>query len=122
MEKNAVARLTEGTGVRRNAAMLGVIAKCKKHLEAYYGARFAGLILYGSLARGDAAPSSDIDLLVLLHEPFDYFQELRAITEMLYPLQLASARLISAKPAAVDEFVRGSLQLYRNAAREGIRI
>jgi hypothetical protein len=38
---------------------------------------------------------------------------------LLYPIQLGSDRLISAKPALQDEFERGSLQLYRNAKREG---
>ena len=102
--------------------MYSIAEKCKKALEAHYGIRFAGLILYGSLARHEANPASDIDLLVLLHQPFDYFQELWTITDVLYPVQLESERLISAKPAAVDEFERGCLQLYRNGKREGTRV
>ena len=66
--------------------------------------------------------SSDMDLLVLLHKPFDYFQELRTIVDLLYPLQMESERLISAKPASVDEFEEGGLQLYRNAKREGVSV
>jgi predicted nucleotidyltransferase len=102
--------------------MSDIIARCKKTLEEHYSAQFAGLVLYGSMARGEARSTSDIDLLILLKEPFDYFQELRTITELLYPFQLASDRLISARPAAVEEYERGSLQLYRNAAREGISV
>jgi len=51
-----------------------------------------------SMARNQADASSDIDLLVLLNKPFDYFQELRTIVDLLYPLQMESERLISAKP------------------------
>ena len=51
-----------------------IIQKCKKLLEKHYGDRFAGLILYGSQARGQAEGGSDIDLLVLFQRPFDYFQ------------------------------------------------
>ncbi|MBN1868719.1 hypothetical protein JW916_15670, partial [Candidatus Sumerlaeota bacterium] len=40
----------------------------------------------------------------------------------LYPVQLESDRLISAKPAPVDEFEQGRTQLYRNAKREGVRV
>ena len=65
---------------------------------------------------------SDIDLLVLLHKPFDYFREARAIVDLLYSVQLVSDRLISAMPAAVDEFERGDIQLYRNAKREGVNV
>jgi len=91
-------------------------------LENHYGLRFKGLVLYGSVARGQAGPGSDIDLLVLLDDPFDYFQELRQIIDLLYPIQLDSDRLLSAKPAAVAEFEAGSIQLYRNAKREGVRV
>jgi len=65
---------------------------------------------------------SDIDLLVLLSKPFYYFRELRNITDLLYPLQLESEQLISAKPAAVDEFESGEIQLYRNAKCEGVAL
>ncbi len=65
---------------------------------------------------------SDIDLLVLLSKPFDYFSELRQVIEVLYPVQLESEQLISAKPVSLDEFEQGSIQLYRNAKREGILI
>ncbi|HIK09106.1 MAG TPA: nucleotidyltransferase domain-containing protein [Oscillatoriaceae cyanobacterium M33_DOE_052] len=100
--------------------MSNLLEECKKVLAEGYGDRFAGLVLYGSVVRNEALSSSDIDLLVLLKQPFDYFQELRTIVELLYPIQLESERLISAKPAAVDEFERGSLQLYRNAKQEGL--
>jgi len=99
-----------------------VVQKCRNVLESYYGSRFRGLVLYGSLARDQAIPASDIDLLVLLSKPFDYFEELRQIIDMLYPVQLDSDHLISAKPAPVDEFERGSIALYRNARREGVLV
>jgi predicted nucleotidyltransferase len=99
-----------------------VIQKCKATLESDYGSRFKGLVLYGSVARDQASSISDIDLLVLLNNPFDYFAELRRIVDVLYPIQLQSDRLISAKPAPLDEFEKGSLQLYRNARRDGVLV
>jgi predicted nucleotidyltransferase len=102
--------------------MNDIIERCKKTLAEHYGARLASLVLYGSMARDEARTDSDIDLLVLLNGPIDYFQELRTLTDLLYPIQLMSNHLISAKPADVDEYKRGSLQLYRNAAREGISV
>ncbi|MGB9633032.1 MAG: nucleotidyltransferase domain-containing protein [Chloroflexaceae bacterium] len=99
-----------------------VARKCKAALESHYGPRFKGLVLYGSVARQQADAMSDIDLLVLLGEPFDYFSELRQVIEVLYPVQLESERLISVRPVLADEFERGSLQRYRNARREGILV
>jgi len=97
-----------------------VVQKCRTTLESHYGSQFKGLVLYGSVARNRAGRASDIDLLVLLSKPFDYFRELRRIIDLLYPIQLDTDRLISAKPAPRDEFDEGSIQLYRNAKREGI--
>ena len=96
------------------------VKRCRTALESYYGPKFEGLVLYGSVARGQGSPLSDIDLLVLLNPPFDYLRELRRIVELLYPVQLDTDQLISAKPAPLDEFEGGSVQLYRNAKREGI--
>lgn len=94
--------------------------KCKAALESHYGTRFKGLVLYGSVARNQADTTSDIDLLVLLSDPFDHFSELRQVIDLLYPIQLQSEQLISAKPVPLDEFEHGCIQLYRNAKREGI--
>jgi predicted nucleotidyltransferase len=96
--------------------------RCRATLESHYGAQFKGLILYDSVARRQAVPASDIDLLALLNQPVDHFRELRRIIELLYPIQLESDQLISAKPAPADEFELGSIQLYRNAKREGVRL
>ncbi len=99
-----------------------VIQKCKETLAKVYGKRLKGVILYGSVAREQAEESSDIDLLVLLAPPFDYFAELRKIVDVLYPIQLESERLISAKPVSVNDYQAGSLSLYRNAARDGVAV
>ena len=99
-----------------------VIRKCQSVLESEYGTQFKGLILYGSVARNQADAMSDIDLLVLLNTPFDYFVELRHIIDVLYPIQLESEQLISARPVTIQEYERGTIQLYRNARREGIAV
>jgi predicted nucleotidyltransferase len=99
-----------------------IVQKCKQILAGYYGTRLKGVILYGSRARGDATQDSDIDLLVLLSSPIDYFAELRQIVDMLYPIQLESEQLISAKPAPVRDYEMGSISLYRNVQREGVAV
>ncbi len=92
---------------------------CKRILQSHYGNQFRGLVLFGSSAREQARFSSDIDVLVLLDGTFDFFRELRSIVELLYDVQLQSDRLISAKPASLNDYQRGKLQLYRTAKREG---
>lgn len=99
-----------------------VIRESKKVLQNFYDSRFTGLVFYGSLARNQATPESDIDLLVLLDTSFNYVQELRSIIELLYPIQLECDRLISAKPVALEHFEPGRISLYHNAKREGVSV
>lgn len=99
-----------------------ILQRCKRILQEYYGSSLEGVLIYGSVARGEDEIGSDIDLLVLLTEPFDYFQELRQIVELLYPVQIESDCLISAKPAAFDAFEDGELQLYHNAKSDGVLV
>jgi len=96
-----------------------VLKKCKAALEKHYGSQLKGLILYGSGATGQSDRHSDIDLLVLLNKPFNYFSEVRELIDVLYPIQLESEQLISAKPVPREQFEHGTTQLYRNAKGEG---
>ncbi len=99
-----------------------VIQRSKERLARHYGDRFAALILYGSEAREESSPGSDIDLLVLLHGPFNRLDELRTIVDVLYPLQLETSRLLSARPVSVEDYENTRLQLYRNVQEEGVAI
>jgi uncharacterized protein len=93
---------------------------CRKHLSDHYQKHLKSVILYGSAARQELRPDSDIDLLVILQQPIDYCIELQTIVDLLYPLQLESSHWISAKPAEAEAFESGTIQLYRNVLKEGI--
>lgn len=95
---------------------------CKERLAAHYGPRLKKLILYGSVARGTPEPESDLDLLVVLGEPFDFFVELETLVNLLDDLQFESARHLSARPASAREFEAGHIQLYRNVKLEGVEV
>jgi predicted nucleotidyltransferase len=97
-----------------------ILRKCKAVLQSYYGPQLKGVVLYGSAARQQADAESDIDLLILLMQPFNYFEETRQIIDLLYPIQLESDHLISAKPVFQPDYERGRFQLYRTAKKEGV--
>lgn len=86
------------------------IALCKKTLAEHYEAQFRGILLYGSTAREQATPKSDIELLVLLDRPFDYFAELRRIVNLLYPIQMESDRLIYAALEPVGTAIQSAAE------------
>lgn len=79
-----------------------------------------GIVLYGSEARGEARPDSDIDVLVLLDGPVDYGDDLKATIAALYDLTLALERPIDARPVDVVAYRAARYPLYRIAQAEGL--
>lgn len=92
----------------------------KGRLQEACGERLKGVVLYGSAARGDAGPESDIDVLVLLLGPIDYGRDLRTCIHAIYPLVLEWERPISPEPVDVDEYEAGKWPLYKTARHEGV--
>ena len=98
--------------------IINIIRSIKPEMESRYGVQRLGL--FGSYVRERQRQKSDIDILVLLHQPFSYFEETQRIIDLLYPIQLESEHLISAKPVFLQDYERGRFQLYRTAKKEGL--
>ena len=99
-----------------------LLKRAKAALQAAFGERLQGVVLYGSEARGDAAPDSDVDLLVLLAPPVNRRVDLWACICALYPLVLELERPIHARPVDAGDYESGALPLYREAKREGVLV
>ena len=97
-----------------------LLSRLKAPLAEAFGDRLRGVILYGSEARSEAAPDSDIDVLVLLEGLVKYGQDLRTCIHALYPLVLELERPIDAIPVDMDVYEAQEFPLYRNAKREGV--
>ena len=96
------------------------LAAIKQRLLHAYGRRLRGVVLYGSEARGEAGPDSDVDVLVLLESPIDFGRDLRTNIDALYDLVLELERPISALPVDVAAYEAAKYPLYRNAKAEGV--
>ena len=96
--------------------------KIKNSLKTLYGERLKGVILYGSEARGQAGPYSDIDILVLLHGPVDCGRQIRPMIDALYDIQLETEPFRPISAIAVDEedFKQQEFALFRKVHEEGI--
>jgi uncharacterized protein len=97
-----------------------LLQRIKSLLAAEYGERLKGVVLYGSEARGEAGPESDVDVLVLLEGPVRVWFDVRTIVRVLYDLVLETGRPIDALPADVEDFYAGKWALYRAVKEEGI--
>jgi predicted nucleotidyltransferase len=78
------------------------------------------LVLYGSQARGDAREDSDIDLLVVLKQGFDYRAEIDKTSEFIADLSLEYDTVISRAFVSVDRYQRENSPFFLNVRREGI--
>ncbi len=100
-----------------------ILSELRMLLEACYGARLKRLVLFGSQARGDAEPGSDIDVLVVLAGPVDSAEEWKRTGDVLYNLMCAhECILISCIFMDEERFTTRNGPLLRNIRREGITV
>lgn len=88
-------------------------------LRALYGTRLRKVVLYGSWARGDAHPESDIDLLVVLDRVESRWREHERMNEVLYRHSLDHDTVVSALTVDEAEFGQPRRPVLIRAAAEG---
>lgn len=94
----------------------------RPRLERAFGSRLRDILLYGSRARGDNRPDSDVDVMVVLEGPFRLHVDLDRTVDALYPLQLETDLLIHAMPVPAADFDAQEFAIYRDVHREGMRL
>jgi predicted nucleotidyltransferase len=98
-----------------------ILAELKERLSEAYGERLHAVVLFGSEARGDARPDSDIDVMAVLDNlSGDYGDELERGLAAVYPVSLRIGRRVSVKPIARNEYEQGDSPLLREVRRSGI--
>lgn len=105
-----------------NAQARSILLRLKDSLESIYGPRLNRVILFGSYARGDADPYSDIDVLVVLKGLVRSGDEIARTGALVADLSLQTDNVITCVFMDEDRYLHRAGPLLRNIKREGIVI
>lgn len=97
-----------------------ILLQFKHHCLEQYKQRLVRLILFGSYARRDFKPSSDIDVLVVLKPPMNWQVDSEKVTEFISHISIETGELLSSVFMDEDEFQQSPSLLLVNVRREGI--
>lgn len=104
------------------ADLEALLRSLSEELAELYGARYRGLVLYGSYARGDADEGSDVDLLLLLAGEADPVVELRRSHPIKWPLALEAGYTVALIPVSIKDYSYSEEPYLYNARREGMPV
>jgi len=99
-----------------------VLQQLRAGLEAQYGDRLDRVLLYGSRARGDAGPESDVDVLVVLRGEVDPLTEIHRNSQLVADLSLEHDLVLSCVYMSNSELAEGDDLFLRNVKREAIPV
>lgn len=103
-----------------NEKLKAILTELRSCFELLYGEQLLQIVLYGSQARGDAEPGSDIDVLVILKGSVNPGDEIERTGETVAGLSLQYDEVISCLFMDEDRFMHRNGPLLRNIRKEGI--
>lgn len=98
-----------------------IAAKTRAELQKIYGGRLKNVYLYGSAARDQLTPDSDIDIAIILNEIGDRYTEHKRVSQLGADISLQNDTVVLFLFASQKEFEAGQRAIFRNIAREGIQ-
>lgn len=102
--------------------LASILGQLRQQLSQLYGSRLVKVVLYGSQARGDALPDSDVDVLVVLTGPVNPYEEIERTGEIVAGLSLEHNLVISCAYIPETRLLQDTSPFLRNVRREGIVI
>ena len=99
-----------------------ILRKLRKGLMQIYGEQVDRILLYGSRARGDERPDSDIDILIVLKDDFNYSEMLRLSSDLAASLSLENDVVISRAFVSKEQFDNRQTPFLMNIRREAVPV
>ncbi len=88
------------------APLREILQRLKAGLEKIYGNQLKGVYLYGSRARGDARPDSDVDVAVVLEDFESVLEEIDKTSVLVADLQSRSTRQTGSRGRSTSSAMR----------------
>ncbi len=99
-----------------------ILTTLRRDFEQILGRRLEAIYLYGSQARGDAQPGSDIDILAVIQGSFNHMDLLEMASSVTCGLSLENDVVISSAFVSHQRFENEKSPFILNVKREGIAI
>jgi len=109
-----------GTAIPVAPKVATALAEYRRGLEALYGERLSRVILFGSRARGEARPDSDIDVVVVLRGDLDVGEEIERTSYLHQEICLEHELVVGPIFLSERDFQERRSPLLGNIRREGI--
>lgn len=98
------------------------LAEARLALSRLYGDRLVRAVLYGSHARSEAGPESDVDVLVVLRDPVEDYPEIKRLVSISMDLWERFDVDLHLMPFSAARYADETHPLMRNVHAEGVEL
>jgi predicted nucleotidyltransferase len=106
----------------RAARLDQILREFREGFEQIYGPRLVRVVLFGSQARDEAEPDSDIDVMLVLQGAVDPHREIQRLSSFTSGLSLKHDVVISCVYVSEEGFDHEQSPLMLNVRREGVLV
>ena len=98
----------------------GILSELRQGLRRIYAGRLKGVYVFGSHARGDATPDSDLDVLIVLDTIEDYDEEIARTSHLISSLSLDCGTSLSRVFVSQAQWAEGQTRFLQNVREEAV--